>query len=169
MYSFTQSRKKELFSLEVKLLLGLFGTIIFIMFIISGLLEYKVYTYKQNTHDMVIKQFELKEKTKKNEYHTKFIEKQKEVYDEVVANTLFLKESIKNLFDLIPDKITLDSAKLEENKLILHGITPTKEVYQFLLLAPLESIFNENYTTYYQMDNGWYKFQSTNILGTYNE
>ena len=75
-----------------------------------------------------------------------------------------MKESIKNLFDLVPDRIVLSEADLKERSLVLYGITPNKEVYEFLLQAPLRSIFHRTYSSFYPMENGWYRFVSTNFL-----
>ena len=75
---------------------------------------------------------------------------------------LFL--GIKNLLDLIPDPITLTSISFDKNKLIIYGITPTKDIYNMLMLPPLESIFTKTKTYFYQMNNGWYKFKSENYL-----
>ncbi len=81
----------------------------------------------------------------------------------MVKNSL-LKQSIKNLLDLIPDPITLSSCEFDKNRLVLYGITPSKDIYNILMLPPLESIFNETKTYFYQMPNGWYRFKSENYL-----
>jgi hypothetical protein len=75
-----------------------------------------------------------------------------------------MKDSIKNLLDLIPDPITLSSISFDKNRLIIYGITPTKEIYNMLMLPPLESIFTETNTSFYQLPNGWYRFKSENFL-----
>jgi hypothetical protein len=48
--------------------------------------------------------------------------------------------------------------------LILYGETPTKDIYEFMLQAPLRSIFHHTYTSFYPTQNGWYNFVSTNYL-----
>ena len=52
-----------------------------------------------------------------------------------------LKESIENLFDLIPEQITLNKIQMEQYQLTLYGTTPSKQIYAFLLEVPLRSIF----------------------------
>ena len=142
MYSFTKPRKKEAFSYETKLLFALFHTTLTILLIIEFVLSYKIWTYQDKTKDYKTKNYDLKLNIKKNKNKIFQINEQKILYDDLMTNNLFLKDSIKNLFDLVPDKITLESARMSEKKLILKGITPTKEVYKYLLLAPLESIFH---------------------------
>ncbi|EAJ3172476.1 hypothetical protein CYB90_08150, partial [Campylobacter coli] len=72
------------------------------------------------------------------------------------------KNSLKNLFDIIvkTDGITLESIEQEENSLKLIGVTPTKEMFALLLETPLKSIFDQSFTTYYRLNNGWYRFIS---------
>jgi hypothetical protein len=164
MYSFTKPRKKEAFSYETKLLFALFHTTLMILLIIEFVLNYKIWTYQDKTKDYKTKNYDLKLNIKKNKNKIFQINEQKILYDDLMTNNLFLKDSIKNLFDLVPDKITLESARMSEKKLILKGITPTKEVYKYLLLAPLESIFHHTYTSYYQQENGWFMFESTSTL-----
>ncbi len=83
--------------------------------------------------------------------------------EHMTQNTL-LKESVNNLFELVPDQITLNSIKLEKNMLVLKGITPSKEVYNFLMAVPLKSIFTTSEAEFYQLPNGWYNFMSVNKL-----
>jgi hypothetical protein len=92
------------------------------------------------------------------------INRQKSLAEEIEANNLMLKGSIKNLFDLVPDKITLSRVYMDKDKLIIQGITPTKDTFNFLLGAPLKSIFHESKTLFYLQDNGWYSFVSSNFI-----
>jgi hypothetical protein len=79
------------------------------------------------------------------------------------------KQQIKNLLDLIPDPITLEKFYIDNDKLIIYGITPTKDAYNLLMLPPLESLFAKTITTFYKLPNGWYKFKSENYLKSENE
>lgn len=75
-----------------------------------------------------------------------------------------VKIAISKILDIIPDQITISHLILEEKKLILKGITPSRETYAFLLQAPLKSIFTTSRVDYFQLENGWYNFTSINIL-----
>lgn len=75
-----------------------------------------------------------------------------------------LKDAIIKLFSLIPDQITITYIELEEKKLVLKGITPSRETYSFLLQAPLKSIFNTSKVDYFPLPNGWYNFTSISTL-----
>jgi hypothetical protein len=93
-----------------------------------------------------------------------FILRQKAIAEEIYANNIVLKDSMKNLFDLVPDKITLNKVIMDKNSLIIYGTTPTKDTYNFLLAAPLKSIFHTSDTIFYLTDEGWYNFVSTNKI-----
>jgi hypothetical protein len=86
-------------------------------------------------------------------------------FESIQTHNTLLKESIQNLFDLVPDQITLTKAVLKKNGLKLYGVTPSKDVYNYLLQAPLKSVFHRNVTTFYPMKNGWYRFVSINEGG----
>ena len=86
-------------------------------------------------------------------------------FESVQTRNTLLKESIQNLFDLVPDQITLTKAILNKDGLILYGVTPSKDVYNYLLQAPLKSVFHRNDTTFYPLENGWYRFVSINEGG----
>ena len=74
-----------------------------------------------------------------------------------------------NMFDLVPHRITLSEANLLEDGLILYGITPNKDVYNFMLQAPLRSIFHRTYSSFYPAENGWIRFVSTNYIDKEDE
>ena len=93
-----------------------------------------------------------------------FIEKENALAQGVQTRNLVLKDSITNLFDLVPSRITLSQAKLDKNSLILQGVTPNKDVYNFMLQAPLRSIFHRTYSSFYPTENGWLSFVSTNYI-----
>ena len=71
---------------------------------------------------------------------------------------------MKNLFDLVPDQITLKKVEMDRNSLVLYGVTPTQDAFNFLLAAPLKSIFHTSQTTFYLSPQGWYNFVSTNKI-----
>lgn len=75
-----------------------------------------------------------------------------------------LKNSFIKLFGLIPDQITINQIILEEKRLVLKGITPSRELYSFLLQAPLKSVFTTSRVDFFSLTNGWYNFTSISIL-----
>ncbi len=164
MYSFTQPNKKPLLKEDTKLWLIFIcaSVILYISFVIF--LEIKTFLYNKDTDSFNKEIVSLKQKIIEMDSQKQFIYKQKTLYEDIMVKNSLMKDSIKNLLDLIPDPITLSSISFDKNKLIIYGITPTQDIYNMLMLPPLESIFTETKTYFYQMKNGWYKFKSENYL-----
>ena len=71
-----------------------------------------------------------------------------------------LSEGVSNLLKLVPDQITARRIELDYNTLKMQGLTPSKEVYKFLLEAPLRAIFTQTRVDFYPLVNGWFNFVS---------
>ncbi|GAB6074315.1 hypothetical protein [Nautilia lithotrophica] len=164
MYSFTTPKPKPLLKEDTKLWL-VFITISVVLYISFALfLEIKTILYNKDIESFNKEIIALKQKIAKIDSQKQFIYKQKTLYEDIMVKNSLMKDSIKNLLDLIPDPITLSSISFDKNKLIIYGVTPTQDIYNMLMLPPLESIFTETKTYFYQMSNGWYKFKSENYL-----
>lgn len=79
---------------------------------------------------------------------------------EIQAQNQMLKDGLVNLIGLIPDQITTKSIALDYNMLVMKGVTPTKEVYKFLLEAPLRAVFTQTKVEFYPLMSGWFNFVS---------
>jgi len=169
MYSFTKPKKKPLFKEDTKLWLVFITVSVFLYVSFSAFLLIKAYFYNKSTQDMNKEIVLLKQKIIKLNLEKENILLQKSLYENIVTKNSVIKESVKNLLDLVPDPITLTKFMLSNNKLIIYGITPTKDVFNLLMLPPLESIFENTKTYFYQMPNGWYRFKSINTLKSQNE
>ena len=163
-YSFIKPRPKSLISPEFKLLFFFFSITISMLFMSYTYLKIKTIMYDTSIEERLAKGESLRTSIISMHGEIAFIEIEQQHSEDIYTSNTVLKESIHNLFDLVPAKITLSQALLKENELELYGVTPSKEVYEFLLLAPLRSIFHRSYTSYYPMPNGWYSFVSKNYL-----
>jgi hypothetical protein len=164
MYSFTKPKPKPLFKEDTKLWL-IFIFISFSLYLLFALfLGIKVYLFKKDIKNYQNQILTLNKQLKDIENQKNFILKEKTLYEDIMVKNTLLKQSIKNLLDLIPDPITLNSCTFDKNKLIIYGITPSKDIYNLLMLPPLESIFTQTHTYFYLMPNGWYRFKSENYL-----
>ncbi len=162
--SFIKPRPKRLISWEIKVLL-LFFTVISALLVGSfAFIKYQTYYFQESSIQAVIKKTTLDSERTKMQKQIDFIKIEANRARVIFTNNKLLSESIKNLFDIVPDKITLSKAQLTKDALTLYGKTPTKELYRFMLLAPLRSIFDRSYTSFYQLQNGWYNFVSTNYM-----
>ncbi len=163
-YSYIQPQKKSPLTKEVILVLTFFGVSLFMLFSVYGFLWYKNHTFTKEMAAIDKKRTELKSEIAKMKDRIAFIEEEANIANKIHTTNTVLKDSIANLFDLVPDRITLSKAQILKNGLILYGITPSKDVYEYMLEAPLRSIFAKNYTSFYQLENGWLHFVSTNYL-----
>ncbi|MEA3228212.1 MAG: hypothetical protein U9P38_03975 [Campylobacterota bacterium] len=163
-YSFIQPRVKSAFTPEMKLLLSFFSMTIFMLVSTYLFLIYKDYSFAEEKSTISQKRDALDLSISRSKEEVQYIQSEINLSEEIYKHNSVLKESISNLFDLIPSKITLSEARLLENGLILYGITPNKDVYNFMLQAPLRSIFHKTYTSFYPVEDGWIRFVSTNYV-----
>ena len=163
-YSYIKPRKKNPITPELQIVFTFFVITLFMLFLTYVFLLYKDYTFVKDKKGIIEHKKELEAKIKKMEHKISFIQKQKILSEKVFTQNMVLKDSISNLFDLVPQRITLSQAKLLKNGLILYGITPNKDVYNFMLQAPLRSIFHKSYSSFYPAKNGWLMFVSTNYM-----
>jgi len=163
-YSFIEPKAKPLVSSFSKIWI-LFISFVSLLLILFGLfLLYKIHSYKigaiKTKNDRVL----LEKKINNKDDYIKYLLRQKSLGEEIYTRNTLLKNSMKNLFDLVPDKITLNRVIIKKDSLIIYGKTPTKDTFNFLLSAPLKSIFNTSNTIFYLSANGWYNFVSTNKI-----
>jgi hypothetical protein len=167
-HSFIQARPKTLISWELKVLLLFFSVILALLIGTYAYLKLEIYVFYEEGNNAKVTTISLNNARKKMQERIDYIKVEANRAKLIYTDNKLLCESIKNLFDIIPDKITLSKAILAKNALTLYGKTPSKEVYQFRLLAPLRSIFDRSYTSYYQKSNGWINFVSTNYIDSDN-
>ena len=163
-YSYITPRKKSAFTTEVQLLVTFFSITLGMLFITYLFLLFKDYSFLSEMDEIAVVQSELSVNIKDMKEQITFIEKENLLAQKVYTQNTVLKDSIANLFDLVPQRITLSEAKLLENGLVLYGVTPNKDVYNFMLQAPLRSIFHRTYSSFYPAENGWLRFVSTNYI-----
>ncbi|MBV5277864.1 MAG: hypothetical protein J0647_02285 [Campylobacteraceae bacterium] len=166
-YSFITPRQKNFFSLFTKLWVSFIALMVIFMLTFNFYISVEAKSFKQGVVELTSAREELENKIDKDDEEISLILRQKALCEEIFSNNTLLKESMKNLFDLVPDQITLKKVEMERNSLILYGVAPTQDTFNFLLAAPLKSIFHTSNTTFYLTEEGWYNFVSINkIVGT---
>lgn len=161
-YSYIKPRKKSAITAEAKLLFTFFGMTLLMLILTYVFLLFKDYSFTRDLKSIEREYVTLDANLAQMKEQIVFIEKENVLAQSVRTKNLVLKDSITNLFDLVPARITLSQAKLDKNSLVLHGVTPNKDVYNFMLQAPLRSIFHRTYSSFYPAENGWLRFVSTN-------
>ncbi len=163
-HSYITPRKKSALTTEIQLLLVFFFIALAMLFVTYLFLLFKDYNFVSDMDDMAVTQTELSISIEQMKEQISFVEKENLLAQKIYTKNTVLKDSIANLFDLVPQRITLSEAKLLENGLILYGVTPNKDIYNFMLQAPLRSIFHRTYSSFYPAKNGWLRFVSTNYI-----
>ena len=162
--SFIAPRKKNLFTLFTKVWIVFIASIFILLNVFNLFVVYKNSDFKNSAKELVSSRAILEKNIDNIDEKIAFILRQKAVAEEIYANNIVLKDSIKNLFDLVPDQITLSKVIMEKKSLVIYGTTPTRDAYDFLLAAPLKSIFHTSNVIFYLTDKGWYNFVSTNKI-----
>ncbi len=163
-YSFIEPGKKELIDTTSKMWLGFIVFVVIFLFSFDVLIKFKINSLNKQRVQNTAKISNFKKKIKKLQQDIVFLNQEKSQAEDIYASNTILKNSIKNLFDLVPDKITLSQVIMKKNSLTLYGITPSKDTFNFLLGSPLKSIFQSSNTIFYLNDNGWYRFVSINKI-----
>ena len=163
-YSYIKPRKKTPFTPDVQLLLTFFLMTLIMLVSTYAFLLFKNYSFVNEREEFIESKIDLIQSIEKMDNKIAYIKKQKALAEKVFTQNMVLKDSITNLFDLVPERITLSRAELLKNGLILYGITPSKDVYNFMLQAPLRSIFQKTYSSFYPQKDGWLRFVSTNYI-----
>lgn len=166
-YSFIKPRKKYLLEGDTKFWILFMMTSVGILLAFSGFLNYKATTLTEDTKRAEEKRVEIENAIKMLNEKMTFVNRQKAVANDIYSRNLTLRDAIKTIFDLVPNEITLKKVEMTQKELVLQGITPSKEIYNFQLLAPLKSIFTKNNTTFYMLENGWFSFVSVNKIEDY--
>ncbi len=165
-YSFIKPREKHLFSAFSKIWIAFIAFISFLLIAFGIFLLVKIAIYKKDTIRINNERVMLDKKINEKDDFMEYLLRQKSLGEEIFSSNTLLKDSMKNLFDLVPDQITLSRVIIKKDSLIIYGKTPTKDSFNFLLSAPLKSIFSTSNTMFYLTPKGWYNFVSTNKITT---
>ena len=161
-YSFIKPQKKPIFSLFSKIWMLFISTIVLLFAAVNLFVELKSGSLRNETQISKQKQDQIKEQIKQTDELTALLKQRRDSANEILASNAVLKQSVRNLLDLVPSSITLNEIAMDKNSLVVKGSTPSRDVYNMLLATPLKSIFNTSNTSFYQLDSGWLNFISTN-------
>ncbi len=167
MYSYKEPRAKPLFDRATKMWL------LFVLFSLFGVIGYGIYLYykssqfSQELESLKTTNNSLTSEVAKLEKELKILQMQDILVKEVDRSNKLLNNSIKNLFNLVPDQIVLTKVFMKKDTLRLEGLTSTKDAYRLLLEPPLKSIFEDSKVNFeFNSVIGKYKFISINKAET---
>lgn len=163
-YSFTQPLPKSIISHPTKIWL-------FYLFLSIGLvygygiyLSYQISTIKASTNSEGVDIIAHDEFIASANERTRLLQSDIDLEAFNKSHNADVNLAIAKLFDIIPDQITINFIELDEKKLTIKGITPTREAYTFLLGAPLKSAFSTSSADFYALPSGWFNFTSISTV-----
>ena len=159
-YSFIQPKLKPILSLFSLIWISLIGFISVVCLIVNFSIKILSYNLKEATNANQVSYDEYNRRIAIIKEHIKNLSEQQDEIESILATNQALKRSLQNIYDIVPDTVTLDFVKLGKNSLEIRGQTPSKEAFTLLMEAPLKSIFTKTKTTFYQLPNGWLNFSS---------
>ena len=159
-YSFIKPKLKPILSLFSLIWISLIGFISVVCLIVNFSIKILSYNLKEATNENQVSYDEYNRRIAIIKEHIKNLSEQQDEIESILATNQALKRSLQNIYDIVPDTVTLDFVKLDKNSLEIRGQTPSKEAFTLLMEAPLKSIFTNTKTTFYQLPNGWLNFSS---------
>jgi hypothetical protein len=165
-YSFVTPQEKKIFADNTKVWIGLFALSISMLLVFNLFLSYKQSDMELLKEENDISEEMVVQQIAQDRELLSTLQKHNSFGKKVITDNEVLKESLQNLFELIPDQITVNEIRMESDTLVIKGITPSKDIYEFLLAVPLKSIFSSSKATFYRLPNGWYNFVSMNKVDT---
>ncbi len=165
MYSYKNPRKKPFFSKDSILWMSFVGIVSFVLLGFGVYLYYKSSLFNGELESLEASNKVLSQSVISYEKEMKILQMQRALSSEIKSSNKLLKNSIKNLFDLVPDQIVLTRVVMRKDLLNLEGTTPTKDTYRLLLEPPLKSIFSESKVEFkFNPYIGKYIFKSVNSV-----
>ncbi|CBG39509.1 membrane protein [Helicobacter mustelae] len=159
-YSFIEAQPKRIFSriveiwwLYIFLALGVIGVFYIVLNIQVEIADHEMDGYGKRLSFFEEEIQKITAKHKRAELELNIIKS-----DDI--DNYIIKDGIINFLNLIPDQITINYIQIDSDALVIKGITPSKEVFKYLLQNPLKAIFDQSEVTFYMLSNGWYKFVS---------
>lgn len=163
-YSFIKPKIKPLFSIFTKIWLWAMIILSILSIFWAIFLGVKIYIVNSNSQDLQAQYDEKLKAIDSIKEQTKITLIKRDMTLDIYNKNAILNKSLMNLFNLVPDGVTLNSVYLDNELLKIKGVTPTKDHFKLLFEAPLKSIFAVSNTTFYQLPNGWYNFVSINKM-----
>lgn len=163
-FSFISPNRKVFFSAITQSWAACFIASTFVVVIIWFLLDWQIERFLQ--HSKQIQQKITKEQSYQHDLNQRlsFLQSQIQKLQEAKQQNTSLTNAVQNLFDLIPEQITINSISLTDQSLIIKGITPSKELYTFLLDPSLKAVFSQSRVDFFVLPSGWYNFVSVNKI-----
>ncbi|PAF47852.1 hypothetical protein BKH46_03210 [Helicobacter sp. 12S02634-8] len=160
-FSFLTPHPKHILTKITKIWLLYIVAALVIIFGFLVLLKFQIFLSHSRVADYQAKQIDYQTKVIELDAYQNRILFEVDLLKSRQVHNLIVRDVIKNLFNIIPDQITIDYIEIGSDFLTIKGSTPSKEVFKFLLQDPLKAIFGKSNVSFFPLSNGWYHFVST--------
>lgn len=164
MYSFIQPRRKHILKNDTKFWLAFLTISLGMLAGFSIFLHMKVSDTIEEAKQTIEQRSVLIEKTKQALDEHESLRQVIDYSSQITMANELLSDNIKNIFDIVPDQVTLKKIEISTNCLSIYGITPSREVFNYHFAPALRSIFTTSQTSFISKGGGWSEFISTNKL-----
>ncbi|MGE4295618.1 MAG: PilN domain-containing protein [Campylobacterales bacterium] len=162
-YSLTHPRPKQLLSADTKLWWVFIAGVLFVFVLVKAVVSIHTAGVNQESEQFKQERAAYEAKIAQLETDTRFVLEEAELVSRVLGRNKVIKDSLINLFDLVPDQIYLTDLEISAKTMRIKGYTPSKEVFNYLLRPPLESIFQRTEVSFFPVGNGWFAFDCLSI------
>ena len=118
-YSFIKPQKKPIFSLFSKIWMLFISTVVLLFAAVNLFVELKSGSLRNETQISKQKQDQIKEQIKQTDELTALLKQRRDSANEILASNAVLKQSVRNLLDLVPSSITLNEIAMDKNSFYL--------------------------------------------------
>lgn len=161
-YSLIKPKKKQLLKNDTKLWIIFSFLVLFVFLIIKIVLTMQIMVVDLEANNNRLIRSEYEQETAVIDSKIAIALRESKMVSTTHAKNRVIKDSLLNIFELVPDQIYLTELTITATSLDIRGFTPSKEVFNYILKPPLESIFESTETTFYPIGNGWLAFRSIN-------
>lgn len=163
-YSFTKPRSKSLIQRDTKFWTAFLVVSVAVLIALQLSLSVKSKTVAQEIKDMRAEKESLVKKTEAIREDLELLKVHVAYASKVSNDNAILKDSLKNLFEIVPDKITLNRVEITPTTLTLFGVTPSRDIFNLQFAPALKSIFTKSETSFIRADGGNSRFISINQI-----
>ncbi|PAF50511.1 hypothetical protein [Helicobacter sp. 13S00477-4] len=164
--SFLSPKPKYIFTKITKIWIFYIFLSLFIVFGFLFVLKYQIFLSSARVQDYKQKQANYQDEIMKFQNYKNRILAEVDLLKDRETHNLMVRDAIGNLFNIIPDQITIDYIEVGNKTLIIKGSTPSKEVFKFLLQDPLKAIFGKSTVSFFALTSGWFNFVSKSESNT---
>lgn len=163
-YSFKKGRSKSLFKKDTKFWIAFLVVSVGVLISLQIALSMKLSGVIEDIKTTRLEKEALVKKTNMVRADFADLKDQIAYANRITSSNTLLKDSMKNLFEIVPDKIILTKIEMTPSVLTIFGTTPSRDIFNLQFAPALKSIFTKSETSFIRGENGNSRFISINYI-----